>query len=98
MEKEYNPDLLTVIDDEGNQHLFEELDRIETDDAKYVALIPVYENSEEIIDDDGELIILKVLDEDGEAYLTAIEDDEEFEEIGKIFEERLEDMFEIIEE
>lgn len=98
MDKEYNPDIVTVVDEEGNEHIFEELDRIETDNGKYVALIPAYDDSEEIIDSDGELIILKVMEEGGECYLTAIEDLNEFEEIGKTFEERLSDMFEITEE
>ncbi|MEG1614545.1 MAG: DUF1292 domain-containing protein, partial [Oscillospiraceae bacterium] len=74
------------------------LDRIETDDGKYVALLPIYENSEDILDSDGELIILKVLEEDGESFLTAIEDNKEFDEIGKIFQDRLDEIFEIIEE
>ena len=77
---------------------FEELDRIETDTAKYVALLPVYDEAEEIIDDDGELIILKVCEEDGETYLEPIEDDNEFNEIGKIFEERLSELFAFDEE
>ncbi|MEG0979774.1 MAG: DUF1292 domain-containing protein [Oscillospiraceae bacterium] len=98
MENEYNPDIVTVIDEDGNQHTFEELDRIETDDGKYVALLPIYENSEDILDSDGELIILKVLEEDGESFLTAIEDNKEFDEIGKIFQDRLDEIFEIIEE
>ena len=49
--------------------------------------------AEEILDDDGELIILKVCEEDGETYLEPIEDDNEFNEIGKIFEERLSELF-----
>ena len=94
MSEEFNPDLVSVIDENGVEHVFEELDRIETDTAKYVALLPVYDEAEEILDDDGELIILKVCEEDGETYLEPIEDDNEFNEIGKIFEERLEDLFE----
>ena len=89
MSEEFNPDLVSVIDENGVEHVFEELDRIETDTAKYVALLPVYDEAEEILDDDGELIILKVCEEDGETYLEPIEDDNEFNEIGKIFEERL---------
>ena len=92
MSEEFNPDIVTVIDENGVEHTFEELDRIETDTAKYVALLPVYE-AEEILDDDGELIILRVSEENGETYLEPIEDDDEFNEIGKIFEERLEDLF-----
>ncbi len=94
MSEEFNPDLVSVIDENGVEHVFEELDRIETDTAKYVALLPVYDDAEEILDDDGELIILKVCEEDGETYLEPIEDDNEFNEVGKIFEERLSELFE----
>lgn len=94
-ESEFNPDLISVIDEDGVAHTFEELDRIETDDGRYVALLPVYDEAEEILDSDGELIILSVIeDENGETYLEPIEDEKLFNEIGKIFEERLEDMFE----
>ncbi len=98
MSDEFNPDLVSVIDENGVEHVFEELDRIETDTAKYVALLPVYDEAEEILDDDGELIILKVCEEDGETYLEPIEDDNEFNEIGKIFEERLSELFSFDEE
>jgi uncharacterized protein YrzB (UPF0473 family) len=95
----YNPDLISVVDEEGVTHTFEELDRIETDDGRFVALLPVYEEAEDIIDDDGELIILSVNeDEDGEIYLEPIEDEKLFNKIGKIFEERLEDLFEFDDE
>ena len=63
-----------------------------------MALLPVYDEAEEILDDDGELIILKVCEEDGETYLEPIQDDNEFNEIGKIFEERLSDLFAFDEE
>ncbi len=98
MSEEFNPDLVSVIDENGVEHVFEELDRIETDTAKYVALLPVFDEAEEILDDDGELIILKVCEEDGETYLEPIEDDNEFNEIGKIFEDRLSELFEFNEE
>lgn len=99
MNNEYNPDLITVVDEEGVQHIFEELDRIETDDGRYVALLPVYEEAADIIDDSGELIILSVVeDENGETYLEPIEDEKLFNKIGEIFQERLEDIFEFDEE
>ena len=94
-EKEYNPDIITVTDDYGKEHTFEELDRIESDNGRYVALLPVYDTNEEILDSDGELIILKVEEEDGETYLAQIESDEEFNNISEIFEERLSDLYDI---
>lgn len=98
MAEEFNPDIVSVIDEDGIEHIFEELDRIETDDARYVALLPVYDEAEEILDSDGELIILKVEEENGESYLCPIENEKEFIEIGKIFEERLSELFEFDEE
>ena len=93
MSEECNPDLVSVIDEDGVEHILEELDRIETDNGRYVALLPVYDEAEDIIDDDGEIIILQVEEEDGETYLAPIEDQKVFDEIGQIFEERLQDLF-----
>ena len=92
---DFGNNLVSVVDENGVEHTFEELDRIETDEGRYIALLPVYEDATEILDDDGELIILSVVeDEDGEIYLEPIEDDKVFNEIGAIFEERLADCFE----
>lgn len=98
MSKEFNPDIVSVIDEEGKEHTFEELDRIETDKGKYVALLPIFDDAEEQLEDSGEFIILKVSEENGETYLSAIEDDDEFNEVGVLFEERLIDLFEFEEE
>ena len=95
MSEEYGNDLVTVVDDEGNQHQFEVLDAIETDNGRYVALVPVYDNPSDLINDDGELVILTVKEENGEDLLLPIEDDDEFDEIAEIFEERLADLYEV---
>ena len=96
--EEYGPDIVSVVDEDGVEHTFEELDRIETDEGKFIALLPVYDEAEEILDSDGELIILQVKEEDGELYLEPIEDDNLFDKIGKLFEERLADIFEFDDE
>ena len=94
MDNEYNPDIVSVVDEEGKEHVFEELDRIETDKGRYVALLPMYDDPQEMLEDSGELIILKVEeDEDGDTYLCPIEDEKEFNEVGQAFEERLSDLF-----
>ncbi len=99
MNEEYNPDIVSVVDEDGKEHMFEELDRIETDDARYVALLPLYDESEKMLEDNGELIILKVEeDATGDTYLCPIDDEEEFSEIGQIFEERLSEMFDFDED
>lgn len=88
-------DIVSVVDDDGVEHLFEELDRIELDNGnRYVALLPIYDDEAEILDDDGDVLILKVIEENGETYLVQIEDDKEFNEIGNIFEDRLIEKYE----
>lgn len=98
-EDNYDFDIISVTDDDGVEHQFEEIDRIETDDGnRYVAMLPIFENSEELLEDDGEVIILKVIEEKGETYLIEIEDEGEFNEIRELFQERLDELFEYDEE
>lgn len=95
MNEEFGPDIVSVTDEDGVEHLFEELDRIETDDGnRYVALLPIFDDEEEILDSDGDVLILKVIEEDGETYLVQIEDEKEFNEIGNIIEDRLIEKYE----
>lgn len=87
-------DLITVVDDDGKEYLFEELDRIELDDGnKYIAVVEVPQTDEEILTASNEMIVLKVIENNGENYLLNIEDEEEENEVGKIFIERLSDEF-----
>lgn len=89
--EENEPVIVSVVDEEGEEHIFEELDIIELDDKEYVALLPIYDD--EVVDEDGELIIL-IRNYDGdEIYLEPIENDDEFMKVGRMFEDRLADMF-----
>lgn len=92
---EYNPDIITLADDEGKEYSFEVLDAIETDDGRYLALLPTFEDPQKMLDDSGELVIVKVGEEDGEEYYYEIEDDDEYETVADAFVDRLEDYFEI---
>jgi len=92
-EMEYGPDIMTLMDEDGQEHEFEVVDSIEEDENRYLALVPVYENADESLDDSGELVILKVIEDNGEEFLEPIQDEEEFNKISNIFMERLEDEF-----
>lgn len=96
-EEVYEPLIVSIVDEEGNEHVFEELDTLDLDDKEYVALLPIYDD-EEVTDEDGELIILERVYEGDEIYLEPIEDEDEFMRVGKMFEERLADMFEFDDE
>ena len=91
-EDTYEPLIVSVVDEDGVEHMFEELDTLELDDKEYVALLPVYDD--DVTDEEGELIILLRNYDGDEIYLEPIEDEEEFMRIGRMFEERLSDMFE----
>lgn len=92
---DYNPDLITLTDDEGKEYNFEVLDAIETDTDRYLALLPQYEDPQKMLEDSGELVIVKVIEEDGEEFFCEIEDDDEYETVADAFVDRLEDFFEI---
>lgn len=87
-------DLLTLEDEEGNEHQFEIADTAELDGKTYMALVPVFDKPEELLEDSGELVILQVVEDNGEEFLEAIEDEEEFTKVGDFFVERLSDQFE----
>lgn len=95
-EEAFEPIIVSVVDEDGVEHMFEELDTIDLDDKEYVALIPVYDD--DITDEDGELIILQRNYEEDEIYLEPIEDEDEFMKIGQMFEDRLSDMFDFDDE
>ena len=93
--EDYNPDIVTLTDDDGKEYTFEVIDAIETDTGRYLAMLPVYDDPQKMLDDSGELVIVMVGEEDGEEYYFEIEDDDEYETIADAFVNRLEDFFEI---
>ena len=90
--EDYGNDIVTLVDENGVENEFEIVDSLVTDNNEYFALIPT-ETAENIDSDDGELVILKVVEENGEEFLEPIEDDDEYESIAEIFMERLEDLY-----
>lgn len=95
-EEYYEPDIISVSDEDGNEILFELLERYETDSDIYVAITRYYETDEEIVDGDYEVIILKVQnDENGDEYLVEIEDEMEFEQVSDILMSMVEEKFDV---
>ena len=84
----------TLIDEEGKEQAFELLDVMEIEDQRYFALLPYFEDPEEAVEDDGDLVVLKAEMVDGEEMMATIDDDEEYERIGNMFLERISEMFE----
>lgn len=91
---EYTPDLYTLEDEDGNEQEFELLDVMEYEGEKYYALTPYYGNDHDsLLEDDGEVIILKEEMVGDEPMLVSIEEDEEYERIGGIFLDRLNEIY-----
>lgn len=90
---ELSYDILTLLDEDGKEHQFELVDRLEHDDNEYVALIPIYEDADDLISDSGELIIMMLAEDNGEEVLDIVESDELYDQLTDIFIERLADDF-----
>lgn len=94
-DNEMTPDLYTLVDEEGVEQTFEMIDVMEVDDERYYALIPYFDDPSKELEADTELVILKSeYDENDEEILASIDNDEEYEKIGNMFLERLNDMYE----
>lgn len=90
----YMPDIYTLVDEDGIEQAFELLDSMELDGERYFALMPYYENPEEMVESDGELVVLKAETVDGEEMMATIDDDEEYDRVGNLFLDRINEMLE----
>lgn len=90
MDNDYGNDFITLTDEDGNEVELEHLDTMEYNGETYMAFIPAYENSEEIIDDSAELIVLRVDNSTKEEMLVTVDDEELLQKVFDLFVERLE--------
>lgn len=100
MERESDGTLVTLVDEtDGTEKEFEFLASLEHEGTKYVALVPAFMEPEELVENDGELVILKVeKDDKDEDILVSIDDDNEFDAVAAKFEDTLSDDFDIVTE
>ena len=95
-EEMYEPDIISVNDEDGNEILFELLERYETDDDVYVAISEYRDDDEDIVEADFEVIILKVVtDDNGDEYLEEIQDEMEYEQVSDILMSKVEEKFDV---
>ena len=99
-DEEYQPDLMTLEDEDGNEVTFEVIDALDHKGVHYLAVVEYTENEEdaedeEDVNEDAQLVILSVGEDDEGEYLDVVEDDETLLEVSKLFEKRLSDQFEI---
>lgn len=99
MPEEPEGKLISLLDEEGNTHEFEHLATVECADVSYVALTPVYEHPEDMLQDDAELVILKIVEDkdSGEEMLVTVDDEDELEAAAEELEKVLGEDFDIVE-
>ena len=88
---EEDDNIISLIDDEGRTSEYEILDAIETQEGRFVALMPLASIDEET--GEAEYMILQVDMIDDEEELAEIEDDELLMALDDLFRERFKEMY-----
>ena len=83
--------IISLIDDEGRTSEYEILDAIETEEGRFVALMPLASIDEE--SGEAEYMILQVEIVDNEEELAEIEDDELLTALDDLFRERFKELY-----
>lgn len=98
MNSDFTPDLMTLIDDDGKEHLFEILDSLENENGTFYALFP---KSNDDVDDseiESNYYIFEAIDDNGEQVLAEVEDPEILNTLAQTFESHFEELYEINDE
>lgn len=90
MSEAFGNDYVVLTDEDGNEVEFQHIDTVEVDGQTYMAFIP----AELAVDEEAEVVILKVIEENGEEILASVEGDDEADRIFEIVMDRVEDMYE----
>ena len=91
MNEDYTPDLISLVDEDGQEHQFEILDMIETDEGSFYALYPTFEDPQEQLETDT-YYIFQVVEEDGEEQLVEVDDEELADRLAEVFEKHFDEM------
>ena len=90
---EFEVDVMTLMDEEGNEHQFEIIDKIEDDRGCFYALLPYHESEEEILEEETYYIFKMEEVEDGDNQLIEVSDETLLNELADEFEARYEAKF-----
>lgn len=91
MDKEYSSDIITLIDNDGNEMEFEILDFIKNEKGSFYALLPDFKLPDDLNSEDEETYFIfesKKLESNNEENLEEVEDEAILDELSLIFEKR----------
>lgn len=95
MEEDYEPDILTLEDESGQEHTFEVIDAADIDGERYLAMVLYIEDPAARLEEDSEMVIMKVSELDGDEVLDVVEDEEELYQVSQVFYQRLSEVYNI---
>lgn len=84
---EERDDILALTDEEGNEVNFEIIDAVEHEGKTYVLLTPAEAGEE----DEVEVIMLRVEDDGEEDVLVTVDDEDEFNTVAALFDQKAEE-------
>jgi uncharacterized protein YrzB (UPF0473 family) len=85
---QFGEDLMTLIDEYGNEHEFELLDVIKNQDGVFYAMTPTFPNEQDQLDEESTYYIFESVDVNGEEQLAEVEDDDLLERLAVAFESK----------
>ena len=91
-ENEFDANLVSLLDDEGNEYEFEIIEELDYEDKHYYALMPLFEIPDEEDTENVYMIFEDIMDENGEPQLAEIDDEELLDTLAELFEEKF-DLF-----
>lgn len=95
LDNNYEADLISLLDEDGNEYEFEIIDEIDYKDGHYYALMPLFDLPDDNISSEETYMIFEVIeDDDGEPQLAEVEDDDLLDELAEIFEANFSDISE----
>ena len=93
---DYGNDMIVLTDEEGRELQFEIVADVEVDGETYLGLIEIFDDPQQMLESDGQLVIMKsVEDNSGETILVTLDSNEELTRVVKEMEKVLEEEFEI---
>ncbi|HJC71382.1 MAG TPA: DUF1292 domain-containing protein [Candidatus Ruthenibacterium merdavium] len=94
-ELDYTPDLITLEDEKGIEHQCEVIDAADYNNERYLAVVPYSPDPEKMLEEDAQLVIMRVVQDGDEEFLDIVEDDEELAAVSEVFAARLEELYDI---
>ncbi len=89
MSEEYGGDIVTIVDEDGQEYELEILDTLEMDGNTYTVFVPADIEDMDVNDPDYGLIILRTTEENGEEIYDSVDDEEELDRVYNRYQEIL---------